>query len=517
MRRMTRLLRWTILGVVLLVFSGWLLADHLMPQATGAPAHALPVQEAQTALDRELAPLVARHPGQTGVLVVSDGIDAFAARAIAARQAGRSLDLQYYIWDGDLTGRLLAREAWNAAERGVRVRMLLDDINAQGKDNALLALDAHPNIELRLFNPVRNRTGPLRLLEMLQRSLSLNHRMHNKAWIADGRVAVVGGRNIGDQYFDNHAQQNFRDMDALLFGPVVAQASAIFDEFWNSAAAIPIASLHRADDDARDALLDLAQADQASTQAQAYLRRVTTAPSVARYLAQTLSPHWTADVALHSDPPLKWERGDRADWIVHRITAQLRQTRRQALIVSPYFVPGESMTRQLAQKRRQGAYIGIVTNSLASNDVTAVHSGYSRYRPRLLQAGIDLYELRVKAHRPSAMFGRSNASLHTKAYVVDSEQGFIGSFNLDPRSANLNTEMGLLFCHRGIAADVQREYLRLIDPQLSDWVFVDARGDVRWLDRSVAPARIVAVEPNTTLPLRLKARLLGVLPMESQL
>src|SRR5690606_30711863 len=230
---MTRAMRWLWLGLlvpVVLIGSGLLLADHLTPPATGAPSHALRLEPAQTAIDRELAPLLEREQGRTGVLLLSDGLDAFAARAMTARRAGRSLDLQYYIWHDDLTGRLLAREAHAAAERGVRVRILLDDLNATGLDPQLMALDAHPNIELRLYNPFRTREATLdRAFEMVQRLVSVNHRMHNKAWIADGRVAIIGGRNIGEEYFAADPEVNFRDLDLLLFGPAVEQASAIFD------------------------------------------------------------------------------------------------------------------------------------------------------------------------------------------------------------------------------------------------------------------------------------------------
>ena len=197
MTRFWRIARWGAFSLVALIGSGLLLGNHFTPPANGDKSSALPLQADATELDRELAPLLAEHPGKTGALLVSDGVDAFAARALSAQKAGRSLDLQYYIWHDDLTGRLLGREAWMAAGRGVRVRMLLDDMNAEGMDSKLLLLDSHPNIELRLYNPFRNRTGPARIIELVQRIFSVNHRMHTKAGIADGRVAVVGGRNIG--------------------------------------------------------------------------------------------------------------------------------------------------------------------------------------------------------------------------------------------------------------------------------------------------------------------------------
>ena len=292
-KRLKRILAWGLFSLLVLVGSGVLLADHLMPPATGAPSHAIPVADGQTALDRELAPMLARHPGKTGAILLPEGLDAFASRAISARQAGRSLDLQYYIWHDDLTGHLLMYEAWKAAERGVRVRMLLDDINTSGKDAALLALDTHPNIEIRVYNPFRNRDGIARLLEMLQRMFSITHRMHNKAWIADNRVAVVGGRNVGMEYFDAAEDTNFRDLDLLLFGPAVAQASGIFDTFWNSEAVVPIAALSRKSARRLDAILAQIQREARSDPARVYLDKVDASPSVRAYLSQELTPIWS--------------------------------------------------------------------------------------------------------------------------------------------------------------------------------------------------------------------------------
>lgn len=243
MRRIMIWLGWGVLALLLLMISGLLLADYLTPRGSGAPSTTLPLQEAQTPLDRELTPYLTSHLGQTAATLLPDGLDAFAVRAASARLAGRSLDLQYYMWHDDLVGHLLAREAWVAAERGVRVRILLDDINTKGMDPALLVLDAHPNIEVRLYNPFRNRGGVWRVLEMAQRFFSVNHRMHNKAWIIDGRLAIVGGRNIGNEYFEADDSVNFRDLDMLLFGPAVADANVIFDAFWNSSAAVPIEAL----------------------------------------------------------------------------------------------------------------------------------------------------------------------------------------------------------------------------------------------------------------------------------
>lgn len=523
MTRVKRIAAWGAFALLLSVGSGLLLADHLTPPATGAPGHALPLQPAQTALDRELAPLLAAQPGKTGALMVADGLDAFAARALSARKAGRSLDLQYYIWHDDLAGRLLGREAWLAAERGVRVRMLIDDMNAEGLDSKLLLLDAHPNIEIRLYNPFRNRNGLWRLLELVQRVVSVNHRMHNKAWIADGRVAVVGGRNIGVEYFNAGEQVNFRDLDLVLFGPAVADASAIFDAYWNSAAAVPLSALAEKQPRELQALLTDIRAEAAGEDARRYLQRVDASPTVRGYMGRTLKPFWSDRLRVVADPPLKWKQGRRDDWLVTRLENTMYGARRKALLISPYFVPGSEATTELATLVRRGAQVGVITNSLAANDVIAVHGGYGKYRNDLLRAGVHLYEIRARAgsggDRPeaSSLFGSSGASLHTKAFVIDDARGFIGSFNLDPRSADLNTEMGVLFDDPALAVALRNEYLRLASPELSYWVFLDRSGDVRWLDRAGNPPMPLDREPDASLMKRAATRVLSWLPLESQL
>ena len=516
-----RILRGLVVAVaslLVLVGSGLLFNDHLAPKASGAPSNALPLQPGQTAIDRELVPILAAHPGQSGALLLADGLDAFAARAMSARKAGRSLDLQYYIWHDDFTGRLLAREVHAAAERGVRVRILLDDMNAAGLDPQLMALDAHRNIELRLYNPFRNRDGWRRGIELVHRVFSVNYRMHNKAWIADGRVAIIGGRNIGQEYFAAADDFNFRDLDLLLMGPEVASASAIFDRFWNSAAAVPIAALNRIAPEQLAAFVSAA--DDAATQARAapYLTRVATSRNVNYYLQGALKPHWSNRLQVVSDPPLKRDDDDRDDWLVTRLARELGAVRRKALLISPYFVPGGTGEQGLAGIVHKGASVGVVTNSLAANDVPAVHSGYAGYRAALLRDGVALYEIRLRgAPEMAGALGSSGASLHTKALVLDDARGFIGSFNLDPRSAYLNTEMGVWFEDPALAAEVRAEYLRLASPAHSYWVFLGGDGQVRWLDRAVSPPRVLAAEPDASLARRALARVLGWLPIESQL
>ncbi len=516
MARFWRIARWGTFSLAALIGSGLLLANHLTPPANGAPGTALPIAPDATALDREVAPLLAEHPGQTGALLLTDGVDAFAARAMTAQKAGRSLDLQYYIWHDDLTGRLLGREAWRAAERGVRVRMLLDDMNAEGMDSKLLLLDGHPNIEIRLYNPFRNRTGPARIVELVQRLVSVNHRMHNKAWIADNRVAVVGGRNIGVEYFGAGDEVNFRDLDMILFGPAVHEASAIFDRYWNSAAAVPLAGLARAPHGGFDAIAEAIEAEATGPQAQRYLRRVADSPRVQDYAGERLTPFWSDRIHLVADPPLKWKDDSRDDWLVHRIERDLSSAQRKVLLISPYFVPGKEVTSAMTGLVDRGRTVGVVTNSLAANDVAAVYGAYRPYRDDLLRGGVRVYELRAQGHPDSSLFGSSGASLHTKAYSVDDARGFIGSFNLDARSAYLNTEMGVMFDDPALARAVRDEYARLSGPELSYWMHA-GKGDVRWLDRAANPPRLLDREPDTGRWQRFSARIVSWLPLESQL
>lgn len=515
--RLLRFLAYLFGALLLLVGSGLLLGDHLTPKAVGLPSQALPLQPQQTLIDRQLQPLLAENPGKSGAVYLSDGLEAYAARSIVTRQAGRSLDLQYYMWHDDLLGHLLAHDVYQAAERGVRVRLLLDDMNAAGLDPQMLALDQHPNIEIRLYNPFRNRDGLWRLVEMVQRAFSINHRMHNKAWIADGRVAIVGGRNIGAEYFDARPDVNFRDLDLLLAGPVASDASSIFDDFWNSDAVVPIAALHYSTDQQMANFVSQAELDARQQEAAPYLQRVRARLSDA-YLSKQLGLYWTKGVRIRSDPPRKPVGGDSSQWLVTRLVEVLSSAEHKSLLISPYFVPGATGTKALIEQVHDGVQVGIITNSLAANDVAAVHSGYMHYRRPLLAGGVQLYELKSHGHTSKASpFGSSGASLHTKGFLVDDRRGFVGSFNLDPRSAYLNTEMGALFDDPVLAARLHQEYLRLSSPELSYWVYLNKDNELRWLDRAQTPPISLRTEPDSSFMLRASTRVISWLPLESQL
>ena len=465
---------------------------------------------------------------EVGVSLLARGREAFGLRVAAARAAGRSLDLQYYAWHGDLTGQLLAREALLAADRGVRVRMLLDDAFALGTERVLAALDEHPSIEVRLFNGTRWRAfGRLGFaLELLLGSWRLNRRMHNKAWIADGCLAIVGGRNLGNEYFDAAEDFNFRDLDLVIAGRAADAATAAFERYWRSPLARGAGELSAARD-ARGGLSALRR-ELEVTAAEPAAQVLSADPLDSRdlhgCLRVRLVPVAAEAVRVVADPPEKARRGigarrraRTAGGLAPEVARVLRSARREVLLISPYFVPGAVGLSLLVDLARRGVAVSVITNSLAATDVVAVHGGYAHYRRPLLEAGIELFELKRSGDEPTSIFGSRGASLHTKAFVVDDGPICVGSFNLDPRSARLNTEMAVFAEHPVLAQALRREHARLAAPARSWRVSLES-GRLRWTDLDAQGRhRVVWSEPGASLRRRALAALTGLLPIESQL
>ena len=487
-------------------------------RAQGAPSSALPPNALTTTLDQVIEPLLKAHPGMSGLFLVSENIDAFALRALSARHAGRSLDLQYYLWHDDLTGNLLFNEVLQAADRGVRVRILLDDINNHDASAKISVLSEHPMIEVRMFNPARSRGNSLeRAVDLLLQGFRLNRRMHNKAWIVDGRFALVGGRNIGDEYFDASQRTNFLDLDLALIGPAVGEASEIFDSFWNSEAVIPIEALHRRKNrETYENLRDGFKATTTSALALPYLDHVIKSPSVEKILSGQMITHWTDNIHVYSDPPEKVFGEKESLWLISHLLPFQQSAEKELFLISPYFVPGEAGRAILREQVQSGVAISVLTNSLSSTDVFAVHSGYARYREALLEDGIKLHELISQGAHRSSLFGSSGASLHTKAFFDAGKKAFIGSFNLDPRSVYLNTEMGIMFEHAELTEELRNLYLRNISSNNSYRLFVK-NDQLYWEDtRGEAPI-LFDRDPETTWWQRLMVRVLSWLPIEKQL
>ena len=474
-----------------------------------------------TPLGRATAPERQAHPGQTGVLALAEGREAFATRMLLAEAAERSLDVQYYIWHADLTGTLLLQALRQAADRGVRVRLLLDDNNTQGLDAALAAMDRHPNIEVRLFNPFLQRDW--RWLGYLTDFGRLNRRMHNKSFTADNQATIVGGRNIGDEYFDAGQEVSFVDLDVLAVGAVVPQVSADFDRYWASASAYPVASLlPTPEPQALDGLARSAAQVRSNPAADPYLAALVRSDFVRRLMTGALALEWT-DVRLVSDDPAKaLRKAEKKEQMPARLAEVLGKPAQELLLVSPYFVPTASGTEALTSLANSGVAVGVLTNSLAATDVPAVHAGYAKRRPALLAAGVKLFELkpdRVEATRSRrsdrGLVGSSGASLHAKTFALDRRRTFVGSFNLDPRSAALNTESGLVIESPTLAAaiaDVFENHLAARSYALR----LDDAGSIEWQDHPApdAPVQLHHTEPQTPLWKRAMVGLLSWLPIE---
>ena len=470
-----------------------------------------------TRLGQAIAPLAAAHPGLSGVLLLPDGRDAFAARVLLARSAERSLDLQYYIWRDDLTGVLLLDELRNAAARGVRVRLLLDDNNTAGLDPMLAALDADPNIEIRLFNPFRTRAW--RSLGFAFDFSRLNRRMHNKSFTADNQATIVGGRNIGDEYFGAAGDVLFVDLDVLAVGPVVPETSGDFDRYWNSASAYPVASLV----DARaaepgGALARRAAQLRSQAGAQRYIEAIRSSAFVAQLHAGQAPLEWDP-IRLVSDDPAKAAGTARPE---DRVAAQLRslwgKPAHQLDLVSPYFVPGKDGAKALADLARSGARVRVLTNSLEATDVAAVHAGYAKWRHDLLRAGVSLFELRRSwgADLPDSgrgRFGSSASSLHAKTFGVDGRSIFVGSFNMDQRSLALNTEMGFVIDSPRMAQELSRA-LDTRMPERAYEVRLDEKGKLFWIERADGKTLRYDTEPGTGIWKRAGVRILSILPID---
>jgi putative cardiolipin synthase len=481
-------------------------------------SRALP-DTAGTSLGRAVAPLAAAHPGKTGIHPLQNPRDAFAARVLLAQAAERSLDLQYYIWHPDTTGGLLAEALWRAAERGVRVRLLLDDANTKGLDDAIAALDAHPNIEVRLFNPFANRA--MRIADFAADFSRVNRRMHNKAFVADNQVAIVGGRNVGDEYYGAETPVVFADLDALAAGAVVPQVSGEFDAYWNSVSAYPASSLLAPAAPGSAAQIREVWSARQGPQVERYVEALRTTPLVQNLLAGRLELEWANAHVLHDDPAKVLHPPDKRELhMLPRLEQALGKPARELNLVSPYFVPTEAGTDALVAIAGRGVATRVLTNSLAATDVAPVHAGYSNYREALLRGGVRLYELKPSAQPGSdkeserhGLGSSSGAALHAKTFSVDRTRIFIGSFNFDPRSARLNTEMGILVESAPLASLLSESLDRNL-PQLAYEVRLTGDGRLQWIERTEAGEVRHDSEPGVGLSRRLWVDFLSILPLE---
>ena len=461
----------------------------------------------------------AAYPGKTGVYPLSNPRDAFAARAVLAAAAERSLDLQYYIWHDDPVGYLLFDGVWQAAERGVRVRLLLDDNNTGGLDATLAALDAHPNIEVRLYNPFMQRQA--RALGYLTDFSRLNRRMHNKSFTVDNQLTIVGGRNIGDEYFGVGSGVVFADLDLLVAGAAVGQVSREFDLYWNSPSAYPAASvIDKPGPNAAANLQARFGAARANPESVAYLEAVRQTPLLRDLADRRLAFLWATARVLYDDPAKTLTTKPSTELLLFPSLVQaMGRPQKSLYLISPYFVPGEEGTEALVDLARRGVQVSILTNSLAASDVSAVHAGYAKRRADLLRAGVRLYELKPSANADlSAQTGglgsSSSAGLHAKTFAVDRERVFVGSFNFDMRSALLNTEMGLVVDSPALGQQFADGFEGDVPRVAYEVVLAPDGKSLQWIERSPEGERRYDTEPGTTALKRMGVGVMSVLPIE---
>jgi cardiolipin synthase C len=496
------------------------------------PSQAVPAS-AETELGR-IALASTQDPALSGFRLMSWSEQSFATRLALAARAQRTLDLQYYVFDDDGTGRALMRALRDAAARGVRVRVLLDDLYTGGNDPLLLGLAAYPNVEVRLFNPfaVRFESVGARVAASLFDFGRVNHRMHNKLFIADGAMAVAGGRNIGDEYFMASHGANYIDLDVFTVGAVLPRLASLFDQYWNSEHVYPLETIVAAGEPVEVRRRAFEQAT----------REPSGPPLPAPGSKDLLDQAGIADELATGRLELVWAKAeafaDSPDKVIGRSTrvpgqpastdptvrqslmSELLRARRDVVVSSPYMVPDRSVLEDMAEGRLWNVQISVITNSLASTDEPWVHSGYQRYRVEMLDLGVRLYEVapsRVKRSTNLGSFGQSIGRFHAKAAAIDGELMFIGSLNFDPRSEKHNTELGLLI-H---SPELTGQLLTLAQLVMNEAAYQVRLGPDRksleWHIRTPEGDQVFTEEPDTSWWQRAMLRLVGPFIPEGQL
>lgn len=423
-----------------------------------------------TRIGRHVQAEMPTYPGESGYLLLVNGLDAFVARVLLAQQAERSIDTQYYMIHNDVVGHLFVDQLIKAAGRGVRVRLLVDDIDQEGRDFGAAVLDRLPNIDVRIFNPFARNTG--RTLQYLTGFGKQTRRAHNKSFTVDNQATILGGRNIGDAYFEADPDMAFLDLEVVAVGPVAGQVSASFDHYWNSALSYPISALvENPPTYSESGRLKQAFDDFIARQADSeYVQHLRGSDIANRIRQDQLSYHWGAGAVVADDPEkLTHDTTETKYRLSEQLAPYMAAIRQELIIFSPYFVPGKPGVAFFKQLRDRGVQVKILTNSLASTDVGIVHAGYARYRKSLLRMGVELYELNRNLSREEhkvlkeGRVGHSKSSLHAKCFVLDREAAFIGSLNLDPRSVIQNTEIGVVLKSPPIAGHIADGFDRHIN------------------------------------------------------
>jgi len=489
----------------------------------------------QTRIGRQFADSARQQGGNSGFRMLAAGLDGFLARVQMVNAAERTLDLQYFIFRADETGKLLTNAVLRAADRGVRVRVLLDDGETIAGDDQLVALDAHPQIEVRVFNPFAYRGSVVffRALEFTFSIARLDYRMHNKLMVVDNAIALVGGRNIGDRYFQIDPEGQYADDDVFAAGPIVTELSATFDEFWNSDMAIPVRAL--AEGTASDAALaEYRQVladhhEEKKADGTDYASRVATGEPLAGMISGRLPLVWARAQLVYDSPNKKQVKEGMVGRLMHRPVAEaVAAVQGELLMITPYLIPGDEGMAMFSELRQRNVRVRILTNSLEAATVLVAHSGYIGYRAPLLEKGVEIHEVRsllgnARGSGQSASMSRfGNYSLHAKLFVLDRKRLFVGSMNFDQRSMHLNTEIGLIIDSSVLAQQAAARFEAMVSPPNS-YELVMRAGDgagsphLAWRTEEGGKTVEYDTEPARSNGQRFRLKLLSLLPLDAEL
>ena len=497
------------------------------------PASTALADPGKTALGKRFAARETANQGLSGFRLLIDGTDCFSLQFAIAEKAERTLDLQYFLLREDDTGKLLLESLLRAADRGVRVRLLLDDAEAFEADSKIRPLAAHPNIEIRIFNPfvVRRELTFLRWAEFAVGSRRLNYRMHNKLFIGDNVVAVTGGRNIGDSYFQASSKVELGDFDLAVVGPMVRALSRSFDLYWNDRLAIPITKLASGapSQDELDRTRKVLAEHRTKMADGEYVRSLPKSNLLDQLLTAKAPLVWArASIAYDLPDKAKTASEDPGRLMWERVAAVVEETQRELIIASPYLVPREAEKALIRRLRERGVRVRILTNSLASTDMPVVHVGYMKYRAPLLEAGCELYEVRPMLGKPHDGHGstiKSGSSehfgLHAKVFVIDRRRAFVGSMNFDQRSLDINTEIGIIIDSPKIAADIASRFEAIVQPANSYQLALEGASpsgaSIQWITEVDGKPLRFDADPDVDAGKRALIRMLSVLPLDSML
>ncbi|MDN7137215.1 phospholipase D family protein [Pseudidiomarina sp. 1APP75-27a] len=499
----------------------FLTACQLPPRASIEESYALPTSITKaTTLGSAVAEQTAQHPGQSGVHILADSQQAFASRIQLVQGAEQSIDLQYYIWRFDNTGSLLTNELVKAADRGVRVRLLLDDFETTGMDAQLSRLHRHANIEVRLFNPFVMRSQKwFGFITDLDRA---NRRMHGKTFTVDSSVTITGGRNIADAYFGATDEFIFSDLDVLAIGPVVDDVQQEFDAYWNSKSVYPIDLIYTPDDPlaGSEPVSAIVRSRSNNEHAGKYKAAATESRFLEKLVRDELELTWASTQMLSDDPRKGLGKARDSAQLYPQLEQAISEAQQSLYLVTPYLIPTASGVEILKTLAARDVDISILTNSLAATDLAIVYAGYGKWRQELLEAGIKLYELRPtdaqldEEQEPAGSFSLSpGSSLHAKAVAIDGQKLFIGSFNFDPRSANLNTELGFMIESPELARDLGQ----LFDSRVRKRAYrltLDEQGDLVWIEHQQEQVLTYNKDPETSWCRRSYVWFMSLLPID---